>query len=156
MEILHCKIFADYHQIIVGESYGYFNEDEIDWDEEAISSMLIAKEKYIVISCLRNLNVDFKLELLKTPPVLNPDYWNQIVICTINVSESKIEIFGVSESSEDYRIIYIPNGFYSLIVTYGNLDSVSFDGTEGMDNYNIFIWPSTEIIPKQVLKKWIR
>ena len=65
-------------------------------------------------------------------------------------------ISGDFDTESEMLRISLDKGVYGVFVCYKGLNTISQDGLAGDDSYHVFLWPTAEHIPKQVVKTWRR
>jgi hypothetical protein len=78
-------------------------------------------------------------------------YW-LYVEASINISSGRVVIAGCTDYFPDAIRIPVEPGTYRVRIYYGGLASISEDGLEGEDHYQVVLWPEKYSAPK-ILKK---
>lgn len=148
---IELELFADYFQF-------YIQDENVDgdlsdkWTTEAVELLLATTDGTIGVGTVRNMDVPVTIKTFDIEPhVLNDDenVIGQINECDIEVSSGKVAIAGCTDYFPDAKRIELKNGVYRARIYYGNLDTVSDDGLDGEDFYEIHLWKTDK---KQELK----
>ena len=83
----------------------------------------------------------------KSEPVLELDRWDRVNECSIAIESTKLVIAGCTDYFPDAKRIKLTPGTYRVRVLYGKLGTVSEDGIEGDDHYQLQLWPGPAIDP---------
>jgi len=145
------EIFADYHQILLHDEF--FKDDAADsWGEEAYKQMVDISDGCVALATARNLEVPVEIVVCDSEPCEDPDSWDHIVQCSINLPSGKLVVRGVSDYLPDAKRIDLKPGQYSVRLFYGGLDTLSDDGLDGNDLYKVVLWRSNAPNALEVLK----
>jgi hypothetical protein len=135
------RLFADYFQFCLQDEQaeGFLGES---WTQEASDRLLALAPGTIGIGTARNMHVPVTLEIRDTAPDDDPNSWDQILECSIDVPSGRLVIAGCTDYfPETARISLVP-GTYRARVYYADLNSLSADGLEGNDEYRVVLWPA--------------
>lgn len=144
-------LFADYHQF-------YIQDENVDgnlsdaWTDDAVERLLAVAPGTVGIGTGRNVEVPVAIAVLDRAPVLDADNFDQVVECSIAVDSGVIVAAGCTDYFPDAVRINIPAGCYRVRASFKGLDSVSADGLEGNDQYNLQLWLAP-IDSVQILKQ---
>jgi hypothetical protein len=151
MFMTNFKLFADYFQFYIQDEAADGNLSEA-WTNEAVSRLLAVAPGVVGIGTVRDMDVPVSVEILDNEPCTDLDRWDLIVECTLEVKSFNLVIAGCTDYFPDAARIPISPGIYRLRACYAGLTSVSEDGLEGNDCYQIQLWPAVAIEPR-VLKQ---
>lgn len=83
---------------------------------------------------------------------INEEEFDQIVECSIDCSSGYLEIEYAIECTDSVFNQRLPGGYYGAYVCFKNLDSITEDGIEGNDSYELFLWKVPALYPTRVVK----
>lgn len=141
---IQLKLFADYFQLYIQDEQAAGDLSD-KWTTEAVEMLLAVTDGTIGIGTVRNMYVPVTIKTFDAEPPFLADDENmigQINECDLQVSSGKIVIAGCTDYFPDARRIELKNGIYRARIYYGNLDSLSENGLEGEDFYEIHLWPT--------------
>lgn len=151
---INLELFADYFQF-------YIQDEEVEgnlsdsWTDHANRILLATTTGTIGVGTVRNMDVPVTLKLFETQPDYLPDPGNtigQINECDIEISSGKLVIAGCIDYFPDAKRISLENGIYRARIYYANLDTISEDGLEGDDYYEIHLWKTEKRQELEVIK----
>lgn len=148
------EIYADYSQFYLQDE-SIINEDcSSAWTQEAVDTMLAISEGSIIVGTMRNMTVPVTIRIFETEPELRNDIDNigQINECDLVTNSDKLVLSGCTDYLPDALRIEVKKGIYRARLYYGNLDTISEDGLDGDDFYEIHLWPSDKRSGLKVLK----
>jgi hypothetical protein len=139
---IRLELFADYFQF-------YLQDEAVEgdlsnsWTDEAVDILLAATTGTIGVGTVRNMDVPVTLKTYETQPELLSDPENtigQINECDIELSSGKLVIAGCTDYFPEAKRIDLDKGIYRARIYYGNLDTLTEDGLDGDDFYEIHLW----------------
>jgi len=134
------EIFADYYQIQLRDEAAEGDLSK-SWDKEALNNLFAIALGIIGMSTARNTDVPVKVTLTKSaPPSDDIADWDQVVEASITISSGTIIIAGPTDYLPDAVRIPVEPGTYRVRLYYAHLESISEDGLEGEDQYQIILW----------------
>ncbi|QSH59602.1 hypothetical protein A0J47_020235 (plasmid) [Photobacterium damselae subsp. damselae] len=152
------EIFADYNQV-------YLHDETIEpdlsvaWDDQAYEKLIIVDNGYIALSTARNMDVPVEIVVSDEKPDIDKKSWEHIVYCSITLASGFwllasgfLVVRGPSDYLPDATRVKLKPGNYAAYVLYKGLTTLSEDGLEGDDYYNIILWPSDDAVDVTVLK----
>ncbi|MDR2920254.1 MAG: hypothetical protein LBV72_12940 [Tannerella sp.] len=154
LDEIKLELFADYFQFFIQDENAEDNFDN-DWTDEAVGRLLIVTDGLIGVGTVRNMNVPVIIKIFDSePPMLADDQGviGQINECDLNVFSGRIMISGCTDYLPDARRVDLDNGIYRARIYYANLDTLSEDGLEGDDCYEIHLWKTDEERGLQIIK----
>lgn len=137
----HFELFADYFQFYLQDEYVKGDLSD-SWTEEAVRRLLALAPGTIGVGTVRNMQVSVEVEVCDVPPDDDPDLWDQVNECSIEVQSGRIVIAGCTDYFPDARRLEVRPGTYRARIYYGDLDTLSQDGLAGDDHYRVVLWPS--------------
>src|SRR5262245_9943626 len=149
-------IFADYFQFFL-EDESMRRPVEIDWNSQSVSDLLVAGQRFIAISTVRNMRVPVIIEVYNSRPSPNFDQVifqqaDHVVEASIEIISGNLVILGTTDYYPDAPRISVAPDTYQARVYYVGLNTLSEDGLEGNDSYRIVLFPGNQIAVK-VLKR---
>ena len=145
------RLFADYFQFYLQDEAADGNLGEA-WTDQAVADLLALAPGTIGVGTVRNMEVAVKLEIASAPPVLDLDDWDHAVECDIEVPTGRLVIAGCTDYFPDAARINVQPGNYRVRIRYGGFDTLSEDGLDGEDHYDLVLWKAAPAGP-QVLKR---
>lgn len=146
------NVFADYHQF-------YLQDEEVetdppdDWGEQITTHMIAVDSGIVGIGTVRNMTVPVRVDLLATRPDDDFGMWDHVAEASLEVPSGQIVIAGCSDYFPEARRLPVPPGWYRVRVYYGGLNTLSEDGLDGEDHYQVVLWHEKYRSP-EILKKW--
>lgn len=145
-------IFADYFQIYLQDELAQGDLSE-SWTQEAIDNFFAVAPGTIGMSTARNMDVPLSVHITTSRPLYDDfSSWDQVIEASIDVPSGKIVVMGTTDYLPDALRIPVEPGTYRARIYSGDLESLSEDGLEGDDHYQVIIWPeapSTPVVLKQ-------
>lgn len=144
-------LFADYFQF-------YLQDEPVDgnlsdaWTEEAVARLLAVGPGVVGIGTVRNMDVPVSVEVLDGEESVDLAPWDHVVECSLVVQSGSIVIAGCTDYFPDASRIQVQPGTYRVRACYADLDSLSEDGLDGRDRYELKLWLAPPIEPR-VLKQ---
>jgi hypothetical protein len=137
-------LFADYFQFSIEDENAEDSDFGDKWTISAIESLLAIgdKGKSIGIGTVRNMTVPIALKVFSSEPPVQIDKLEnvgQINECDLEITSGKVVVIGI-DYYPDAKRIELENGIYRLRIYYGNLNTLSEDGLDGDDFYEIHLW----------------
>jgi hypothetical protein len=152
MQTHNFNLFADYFQFYVQDESVDGNLSD-SWTGEVVVRMLAVASGTIGIGTVRNMEVPVIVEVRESKPKDEFASWDHVAECSIDVPSGRLDVAGCTDYFPDAARIELSPGCYRARVSYGGLDTLSEDGLEGNDRYEVVLWPapSGEV---RVLKNW--
>ena len=144
-----------YSQIYIEDYTCSFHFHSHAWHDEEVESMLCVGRNFLILGTVSSIQVPFFFSVLKNEPEIDLSDWDHINKCSIEI-ESGLLISGDFDTESEMLRISLDKGVYGVFVCYKGLNTISQDGLAGDDSYHVFLWPTAEHIPKQVVKTWRR
>ena len=151
---IKADLFADYSQFYLQDE-GVVNDDHSGaWSQEAVDRMLAVSPGSIIVGTVRNMTVPVTVRIFQTEPDIlsNLNNIGQINECDLVTNSNKLVLSGCTDYLPDALRIDVEKGIYRARVYYGNLDTISEDGLEGDDFYEIHFWPTDKQRELKILK----
>ena len=145
------ELFADYFQFYLQDESAEGNLGE-SWNEEAEARLLAIAPGTIGVGTVRNMNVPVTVEILDVEPDSDLDSWDHVTECSLDVPTGRLVIAGCTDYFPDAARIEVPPGTYRARISYGSLNTLSEDGLDGEDRYQIQLWQGSATGP-HVLKQ---
>lgn len=96
----------------------------------------------VEIGTVRNVDVAVTIIVLEWEPKFDADRFEQSFECSIVVEIGAIVVAGCADYFTDAARINIPSGPSRVRASFEGLESVSADGVEGNDEYQLLLWPA--------------
>lgn len=150
--VVETELFADYFQFYLQDDDHSKENLEDCWDEMAINRLLAIDRFVAGLGTVRNMNVPVRITFM--PDSLNIDFdkYDLVNRCGLEIETGRIVVAGCTDYFADALRIEVPIGYYEMQIGYGNLDSLSADGLDGDDFYDIYISPADCPIEIQTLR----
>jgi hypothetical protein len=144
------EVFADYHQFYVQDGAVNPPAPE-DWTDADIAHRAKAAANVVVVCPVRNMMVPVKVELHDVAPQLQSTAADHLVECSLALPSGHLQ---VRECTGGAVLNWqLEPGQYEVAILYSCLDSVSSDGFDGDDNYQVLLWRGAGR-PLRVLQEW--
>lgn len=135
------QLFADYFQFYLQDESAVGDLSD-SWDDEAVSRLLAIAPGTVGVGTVRNMEVPVTLEILAKEPTLRTADYDHIVECSLVVKSERLVIAGCTDYFPEAARIEIAPGTYRVRICYSNLGSLSEDGLDGNDKYDLQLWPA--------------
>ncbi len=132
-------LFADYFQFYLQDEAAEGNLGEA-WTDQAVEDLLALAPGTIGVGTVRNMEVPVSLEITSAAPALELEDWDHAVECDIDVPTGRLVIAGCTDYFPDAARIMVEPGTYRVRIRYGALDTLSKDGLDGEDRYDVVLW----------------
>ena len=145
------RLMADYHQMFLADAVGDpLTPEEIT--EQHIRERLLMAPGVLVLMTARNMTVPLRVELHGARPGPSIEAADHVVTGGIR-SSGRIGIAGLTDYWPDAARVAVPPGdLHAMFVSRG-LGTLSQDGPDGQDRYEVHLWPGpAEGV--RVLKQW--
>ena len=149
---IHLELFTDYFQFYIQdeEAPGDLGDD---WTEEAVNRLLATTSGIVGVGTVRNMDAPVRVKLFGAdPPIDERDDVSQVNECDLEITSGKAVIAGCTDYYPDAQRIELANGIYRVRIYYSNLDTISADGLDGEDSYDLHLWLTNKKQPVKVLK----
>lgn len=150
IETTTLTIFADYSQFYLQDKRSEADLAEI-WDERTVADLIAVGPGVVAVGTARNYHVPVTVRTLLAAPEENLNRWDHVAEASLSVPSGFLLVYGPTEWPNVTRIAIEPD-HYVVRIYYANLDTVSSNGLEGDDYYEVALWPGPEKVP-QVLKR---
>jgi hypothetical protein len=147
------QLFADYFQIWLEDPQAFSAQREFLFTDRHLSDRVWVNDGLIIMFTARNMMVPIELQTLRTEPSRDLTIWDHVVETSINIPSGQLEVFGCGGYSTTN--LSVQPGTYRVRLCQGQLASLSGDGLEGQDHYQILLWPGSSI-ETTVLKRWVQ
>src|SRR6266403_3234325 len=132
-------VFADYHQFYVWDPETSGCHAPEDWSDKDIADRAKVAPGVVVICPVRNMEVPVEVGIWNSEPQVIFDAWQHVIEAPL-ATAGLIEIHECTGGS--HAVFSIEPGDYIVRALYRGLDTLSKDGLEGKDFYEIQIWKS--------------
>ena len=145
------QLFADYHQFYLQDESASGDLSQA-WTDQAVADLLALAPGTIGVGTVRNMVVPVRVRIVLSSPPFELDLWDHVVECDIDVPTGRLVIAGCTDYLPDAARILVEPGHYRVRINYGGLDTLSEDGLEGSDRYELVLWRAAAS-GKQILKR---
>ncbi len=135
------QIFADYFQFYLQDEAAIGDLAD-SWGDEAVERLLAVAPGVVGVGTVRNMKVPVTLEVLNAEPSLHIEDYDQIVECSLVVESQTLVIAGCTDYFPEAARVEVTPSTYRVRIQYSNLASLSEDGLDGSDQYDIKLWPA--------------
>jgi hypothetical protein len=142
----HFELFADYFQFYLQDESADGNLGD-SWTQEAVDRLIAVAPGTVGVGTARNMMVPVDVVLCDAAPYVSNDGWDHVVECSFEVPTGRIVIAGCTDHFPDAARIDVAPGTYRARAYFGGLETLSDDGLEGNDRYEIRLWPGPAILP---------
>lgn len=147
------KLFADYFQFYLQDEHASAEVSHNIWAGNAVNNLLSLTAEVVYVGTVRNMTVPVTIIVTNAPPVDEAfGLWDHINECSLNIPSGRLVVAGGTDYFPDAPRFEVAPGCYRLRIYYGGLRTLSPDGLEGDDHYQIILWPAPSDEPK-VLKR---
>lgn len=144
------SIFPDYHQFYVWDPQMSQQQAPEDWSDQDIANRAKAAPGVVVICPVRELKVPVEVSFWDSEPQVIFDAWQHVIEAPL-ATAGRIEIHECTGDS--HACFTVEPGDYTVRGLYRGLDTLSEDGLEGSDFYEIQIWRSP-CATLRVVRQW--
>ncbi len=144
MQEFHFALFADYFQFYLrDEQVSRAIDQKNIWEGEAVNNLLALEPGIINVGTVRNMTVPVTIMIGDSPPT-DDDLlaWEHINECSIDVPSGRLVIAGCTDYLPGAARIDLIPGCYRARIYYAGLHTLSLDGLDGDDHYQIILWPA--------------
>ncbi|HEV2691624.1 MAG TPA: hypothetical protein VG347_01880 [Verrucomicrobiae bacterium] len=143
-------IFADYHQFYVLDPKKSGQHAPEDWSNQDVTNRAKIARGVVVICPIRDMAVPVEVSIWDSEPQVIFGAWQHVIEAPL-ATEGSIEIHECTGGS--LACFSVDPGDYTVRGLYRGLDTLSEDGLEGKDFYEIQIWrsPCPDL---RVVKQW--
>jgi hypothetical protein len=143
-------VFADYHQFYVQDGAANPPAPE-DWTDADIAHRAKAAANVLVVCPVRNMTVPVKVELHDVTPQLQSATADHLVECSLALPSGHLQVHECTGGA--VLNWQVEPGQYEVAVLYSCLGSVSTDGLDGDDHYQVLLWRGADR-PLRVVQEW--
>jgi hypothetical protein len=143
-------IFADYHQFYIWDPKTSGRRAPEEWSDKDVANRAKTAPGVVVICPVRNMEVPVKVGIWDSEPQVIFDHWQHVI-------EAPLRTMGHIEvdecTGEPQAGFAVEAGDYTVRALYRGLDTLSEDGLQGKDFYEIQIWksPCTGL---RIIRRW--
>jgi len=143
-------IFPDYHQFYVWDPQTSKQQAPEDWSNQDVANRAKIAPGVVVICPVREMKVPVEVSIWDSEPQVIFDAWQHVIEAPLTTA-GVIEIHECTGGSHAW--FSVEPGDYTIRGLYRGLDTLSDDGLEGKDSYEIQIWKS-QCANLRVIRKW--
>lgn len=133
------RIFADYHQFYVWDPVTSGRHAPEDWSDHDVADRAKIADGVVVICPVRNMEVPVEVGIWDSEPTIVFTQWQHAIEAPLQTT-GRIEIHECT--GEPQACFAVEPGDYTVRALYRGLDTLSEDGLEGQDFYEIQVWRS--------------
>jgi hypothetical protein len=144
------RLFADYHQFYIWDPEISGRSAPEDWSDQDVANRTKIAPGVVVICPARNAHVPVEIGIWDADPLVNLSHWQHVIEAPLWTT-GRIE---VDECTGDPQANFtIEPGDYTVRALFRGLDTLSVDGLEGEDFYEVQIWRSP-CASLKIIKRW--
>lgn len=144
------RVFADYHQFYVWGADTCDRHAPEDWSDQDVADRAKAASGVVVICPVRSMEVPVEAGIWDSEPQVIFDQWQHVIEAPLRTT-GRIEVDECT--GEPQAGFAVEPGDYTVRALYRGLDSLSEDGLEGEDFYEVQIWMAS-CAGLRVIKRW--
>jgi hypothetical protein len=133
------QIFADYHQFYIWDPQTSKQHAPEDWSSQDVANRAKIAPSVVVICPVRNMSVPVEVGIWDPEPQVIFGAWQHVVEAPL-ATTGMIEIHECTGGS--LACFQVEPGDYTVRALFRGLDTLSDDGLDGKDFYEIQIWKS--------------
>jgi hypothetical protein len=143
------EIVAEYFQFYLWDSDT--RQAPETWSEIDVQNRAKAAEGVVVICPIRNMTIPAEISIWDVEPHCLLAQWQHVVEVPLQLQKDILEIHECTGGALAH--FTIPAGDYTVRALFSGLDTLSENGLEGADFYEVQIWPQ-KLTALRVLKQW--
>lgn len=143
-------LFADDHQVYLRDSAST-GMDDANWNDAALKARVVVMEDAFAVSTARSMDVTVTVVVAPDAPDLDLSCWDHVVAFSIKAPSGQLAILGCTDCLPDAARLDVPAGVLCVRVLFAGLNTLSEDGLEGDDHYQIGLWPGAPM-GREVIK----
>lgn len=151
--LLHrCRlaVFADYHQFYVWDPEVSGRQAPEQWTDLDVANRVKVIPGVVVICPVRQMTVPVETGIWSSEPQVVFNAWQHVVEAPL-LTKGGIEIHECTGGS--HANFTVDPGDYTVRVLFRGLDTLSEDGSEGKDFYEIQIWKA-RCASLRIIRQW--
>jgi hypothetical protein len=143
-------IFADYHQFYVWDPETSGGQAPEQWSNEDVANRVKVLRGVVVVCPARQMTVPVEVGIWDSEPHVVFNAWQHVAEAPLTTA-GRIEIHECTGGS--HACFTVEPGDYTVRALFRGLDTLSEDGLDGKDFYEIQIWkaPSAGL---RIIRKW--
>ncbi|WP_439597395.1 hypothetical protein [Falsiroseomonas sp.] len=145
-------LLADYHQFLLCDAVAW-PDAPVFWPEAVLRARLNLAPGILVVSTLRNMRVPVQVLLHAARPALDLAAFDHVAEAPLLVPSGRLAILGLTDAREGAAQAAVPAVPLCALVTFAGLGTLSADGLEGADRYDVHLFPGTAA-GVTVLRQW--
>lgn len=143
-------IFADYHQFYVWDPVTSGQQAPENWSDQDVANRVKVIPGVVVVCPVRQMTVPVEVGIWDSEPQVVFNAWQHVVEAPLTTT-GKIEIHECTGGS--HACFTVEPGDYTVRALFRGLDTVSEDGLDGKDFYEIQIWKAP-CAGLRIIRKW--
>ncbi|MGX9962509.1 hypothetical protein ACVFYP_04255 [Roseomonas sp. F4] len=146
------RVMADYHQFLLCDALSW-PDAPIYWPDSVLRARLNAAPGILVVSTARNMPVPVRVLLHAARPQLDLSGFDHVAEASLHAPAGRIAILGLTDARDGAAQAEVPAVPLRALVTFAGLGSLSPDGLDGADRYDVHLFPGREA-GVTVTKQW--
>jgi hypothetical protein len=144
------EVFADYHQFYLWDG-GVGPQAPEDWSDNDVANRAKVAEHVFVVCPLRNMVVPVRVILQNAEPAVDLNRYDHVVHASVALPTGQLQIH---ECTGGEALAWkVEPGTYQVLALFSGLGTLTTDGLDGQDTYQLVLWPGSAVALK-VLKQW--
>ena len=131
------RVFADYYQFYAWDPQESRRQAPEHWSDQDVADRAKVVPGVVVICPVRNMEVPVEVGIWDSEPQVVFDAWQHVIEAPL-ATAGQIEIHECTGGS--LACFTVEPGDYTVRALYRGLDTLSEDGLEGKDFYEVQIW----------------
>ena len=145
------EVFADYHQFYVWDAGMGLVAPE-DWSEQDVTNRAKMAEHVLVVCPVRNMTVPVRITLHAGEPAFDLSNYDHAVRASVTLPTGQLQVHECTGG--EVLTWKVEPGTYCALVLFTGLGTLSSDGLEGQDAYQVALWPG-DPMSLQVVRQWL-
>jgi hypothetical protein len=90
------------------------------------------------------MTVPVTIDVMDHEPIAEAYRFDHIVECSVAFNSGRVVVAGWTDDFQEAPRVHVAPGVYRVRVNYAGLNTISPNGLEGNDQYQVQLWPATE------------
>lgn len=140
-------LFADYSQFYIACESWLESDDAARWTPQDTALGLSAVPGCLAIATARAMDVPVVITVHAKAAVTDLAAWDHVAEHDITLTTANLIVAGCTDYAPDAARISLAPGLWRARVSFGGLATISDDGLDGDDRYQIDLWPAAPSAP---------
>lgn len=145
-------IFADYFQIYLRDDAHPDLPD--DYSPESLARRLIVGRHGVIMQTARNMTVPVSVEWHDRRPAPDLGLYQHVVEASFEAPTGWLVLAGLTDDEASAPRLAVRPGPVGIVAGQAGLDTLSDDGLDGADRYDVMLWQAEASVPLTVRKSW--